>query len=209
MRLVRGRVTKHVTFGRPKVGPRPLFLFLEQIFRIQGRTDGMAAGERMGSKHVSEIVMDLVEPIATDRGLDLVDVEFQPHGRHSVLRLYLDRPGGISLDDLAEVSREVSDVLDTHDAVPGKYTLECSSPGINRRLRKPEDFVRFCGKSVRVRTSTPIAGSRNFAGLLLSASDDGIEIEDEARGRLEVPLRAIERAHYEHDFQADLRGGRS
>lgn len=169
----------------------------------------MAGGERMGSKHVSEIVMDLVEPIVIDRGLDLVDVEFQPHGRHSVLRLYLDRPGGISLDDLAEVSREVSDVLDVHDAVPGQYTLECSSPGINRRLRKPEDFVRFCGKSVRVRTSTPIAGSRNFAGLLLSASDDGIEIEDESRGRLAVPLRAIERAHYEHDFQDDLRGGRS
>lgn len=169
----------------------------------------MAGGERMGSKHVSDIVMDLVEPIASDRGLDLVDVEYQPHGRRSVLRLYLDRPGGISLDDLAEVSREVSDVLDAHDAVPGQYTLECSSPGINRRLRRPEDFARFCGKSVRVRTSTPVAGSRSFAGLLLSASDDGIEIEDESRGRLAVPLRAIERAYYEHDFQAELRGGRS
>lgn len=163
----------------------------------------------MGSKHVSEIVMDLVEPIASDRGLDLVDVEFQPHGRRSVLRLYLDRPGGVSLDDLAAMSREVSDVLDAHDTVPGQYTLECSSPGINRRLRKPEDFARFCGKSVRVRTSTPIAGSRNFAGLLLSASDDGIEIDDAAQGRLAVPLRSIERAHYEHDFQAELRSGRS
>ena len=163
----------------------------------------------MGSKHVSEIVMDLVEPIAVDRGLDLVDVEYQPHGRRSVLRLYLDRPGGIGLDDLAEVSREVSDVLDAHDAVPGQYTLECSSPGINRRLRKPEDFARFCGKSIRVRTSTPIGGSRNLAGLLLSANGDGIEIEDESRGRVSVPLRAIEHANYEHDFQAELRGGRS
>ena len=163
----------------------------------------------MGSKHVSEIVMDLVEPVAEEHGLELVDVEYQPHGRHSVLRLYLDRPGGISLDDLAEASREVSDVLDTHDVVPGQYTLECSSPGVNRRLRKPEDFARFRGKSVRVRTSTPIAGARNFAGLLLSASDDGIEIDDESRGRLSVPLRAIERANYEHDFLADLRGGRS
>ncbi|MBM4245139.1 MAG: ribosome maturation factor RimP [Deltaproteobacteria bacterium] len=169
----------------------------------------MPGGERMGIKHVSDIVMDLVEPIAVDRGLDLVDVEFQPHGRRSVLRLYLDRPGGIGLDDLAEVSREVSDVLDAHDVVPGQYTLECSSPGINRRLRKMQDFVRYCGKPVRVRTSTPIAGARTFAGLLVSADDDGIEIEDESRGRLSVPLRAIERANYEHDFRVELRDGRS
>jgi ribosome maturation factor RimP len=163
----------------------------------------------MSTKSVSDIVMDLIEPIAEERGLDLVDVEFQPGGRRSVLRLYLDRDGGVSLDDLADASREASDVLDAHDVVPGHYTLECSSPGINRRLRKPEDFARFCGKSIRVRTSTPIAGSRNFSGLLLSASSDGIEIEDESRGRLAVPLRSIERANYEHDFQAELRGGRS
>jgi len=163
----------------------------------------------MSTKHVCEIVMELVEPVAVERGLELVDVEFQAHGKRSVLRLYIDRPGGVSLDDLAAVSREVSDVLDAHDAVPGMYTLECSSPGINRRLRKPEDFARFCGKLVRVRTSTPIAGSRNFAGLLVAASGDGIEIDDTVRGRLAVPLRSIERAHYEHDFVAELRNGRS
>jgi ribosome maturation factor RimP len=169
----------------------------------------MAGGGCMGTKNVCDTVMDLVEPVAIERGLDLVDVEFQQHGRRSVLRLYLDREGGVSLDDLASVSREVSDVLDAHDVVPGQYTLECSSPGINRRLRKPDDFARFCGKSVRVRTSTPIAGSRNFAGLLVAASSEGIEIDDESHGRVEVPLRSIERAHYEHDFMAELRNRRS
>jgi ribosome maturation factor RimP len=159
--------------------------------------------------NVADMVTDLVEPIAEERGLDLVDVEFQPKGRRSVLRLYLDREGGVGLDDLAAFSREVSSVLDAHDAVPGQYTLECSSPGINRRLRKPDDFERFCGKSVRVRTTTPIAGSRNFVGRLVSTSRDGIEIDDEAQGRLTVPFRSIERAHYEHDFSAELRGGRS
>ncbi|HEY8515663.1 MAG TPA: ribosome maturation factor RimP [Candidatus Binatia bacterium] len=159
--------------------------------------------------NVADKVADLVEPIACERGLDLVDVEFQPKGRRSVLRVYLDRPGGISLDDLASFSREVSTLLDAHDAVPGSYTLECSSPGINRRLRKQVDFERFCGKSIRVRTTTPIAGSRNFFGRLLSASSEGIEIEDETQGRVKVPFRSIERAHYEHDFDAELRGGRS
>lgn len=163
----------------------------------------------MSTRHISEIVMDLVEPVAIERGLDLVDVEYQPKGRHSVLRLYLDREGGVSLDDLAEVSREVSDVLDAHDAVPGQYTLECSSPGVNRRLRKPDDFTRFCGKPVRIRTSTPIAGSRNFTGLLVASTGEAIEIEDASRGRVEVPLRSIEHAHYEHDFQAELRSRRS
>lgn len=163
----------------------------------------------MGTKSVCDTVTNLVEPVAIERGLELVDVEFQPGGRRSVLRLYVDRQGGISLDDLAQLSREVSDVLDAHDVVPGQYTLECSSPGVNRRLRKPEEFARFCGKSVRVRTSTPIAGSRNFAGPLVSASEDAIEIDDASHGRLAVPLRSIERAHYEHDFAADLRNGRS
>jgi ribosome maturation factor RimP len=163
----------------------------------------------MSTRHVCEIVSELVEPVAMERGLELVDVEFQSSGRRSVLRVYLDRPGGIGLDELAAASREVGDVLDAHDAVPGQYTLECSSPGINRRLRTAEDFARFCGKPVRVRTSTPIAGSRNFSGLLVTASGDAIEIDDVSRGRLEVPLRSIERAHYEHDFAAELRNGRS
>lgn len=163
----------------------------------------------MSTKQVCEIVIELVEPVAFERGLELVDVEFKSSGRRSVLRLYLDREGGVSLDDLAAASREVGDVLDAHDAVPGQYTLECSSPGVNRRLRTADDFARFRGKSVRVRTSTPIAGSRNFAGLLLAASGDAIEIDDVSHGRLEVPLRSIERANYEHDFAAELRNGRS
>jgi ribosome maturation factor RimP len=159
--------------------------------------------------NVADMVAELVDPIAEERGLELVDVEFQPHGRRSVLRLYLDRPGGVSLEDLAALSREVGDVLDAHDAVPGQYTLECSSPGVNRRLRKPEDFARYGGKTVRVRTTTPIAGSRNIVGRLVATSQSGIEIVDDVRGALHVPFRSIERAHYEHDFQADLRRGRS
>lgn len=160
-------------------------------------------------ENVADRVATLVDPIAEERGLELIDVEFQPHGRRSVLRLYLDRPGGVSLDDLAALSREVGDVLDAHDVVPGQYTLECSSPGINRRLRKPEDFARYRGKTVRVRTTTPIAGSRNFVGRLIATSESGIDLVDDARGAVHVPFRSIERAHYEHDFEADLRRGRS
>lgn len=151
----------------------------------------------------------LVEPVAEAHGLELVDVEFQPGGRRSILRLLLDRPGGITVDDLAAMSREVSDLLDAHDAVPGGYTLECSSPGVNRPLKSRQDFSRYCRKVVRIRTSAPIAGARNFTGELLAADDDGVEIDDRSHGRLTLPYGVIQKAHYEHDFAHDLRGERN
>jgi len=162
----------------------------------------------MAKSRVPETVAELVDPVARERGLELVDVEFRPLGRNSKLILYLDRPGGVGLDDLATFSREVSDLLDVHDAVPGTYTLECSSPGVNRPLRKPADFARFLGKLVKVRTTLPIDGSRNFSGRLAAASADAIEIEAGTHGRLTVPIGAIEKAHYEHDFSEDFHGGR-
>jgi ribosome maturation factor RimP len=162
----------------------------------------------MDRSKVSETVAKLVEPIAHERGLELIDVEFRPQGRRSVLRLYLDRDGGVNLDELSEMSGEVGDVLDAHDAVPGVYTLECSSPGINRPLRKSADFARFVGKQVRVRTHQPIDGARSFLGRLAASSATDIEIDDPARGHVVVPLHDIERANYEHDFAGELRSRR-
>jgi ribosome maturation factor RimP len=163
----------------------------------------------MGRNTVPEAVSRLVEPVAREHGLELVDVEFRPQGRRSVLRLILDRDGGVGLDDLSDVSREVSDLLDVHDVVPGVYVLECSSPGINRPLRCADDFARFVGKAVRVKTHVPIAGGRNFLGRLAAASPSAIEIEDPSHGLVTVPLGDIERANYEHDFAQEFRARRS
>lgn len=163
----------------------------------------------MARSSVEDNVTRLVEPLAQARGLELVDVEFRPAGRRSVLRVTLDREGGIGLDDLAEASREMSDLLDVHDAVPGIYTLECSSPGVNRPLRRAEDFARFVGEAVRVRTIAPIEGTRLFVGRLVAADDDRIEIEDASRGRVVVPLADVDRANYEHDFAAGRRPRRA
>ena len=138
---------------RPKAvsaeaGHVPAFFFREgdrgRIQRHHGRRrersgsadGGAGSGTTMARSSVIEDVTRLVEPVARERGLDLVDVEFLPSGRRSVLRFTLDREGGIGLDDLAEASREMSDVLDAHDVVPGAYVLECSSPGVNRPDRK-------------------------------------------------------------------------
>ena len=162
----------------------------------------------MRSEQVPQTVARLVEPVALAHGLELVDVQFAPAGGRSVLRLVLDRDGGITVDHLAALSREAGDVLDAADAVPTGYTLECSSPGVNRPLRKPADFARYCGKEVSLRTTTAIDGGRSFAGILLDAGDEGIEIDDRSRGRLSVPYGLIEKARYEHDFARDLRGER-
>lgn len=163
----------------------------------------------MVSEKVSESVSGLVEPVAAAHGLELVEVEFSPAGGKSILRLILDRDGGVTVDDLAKMSREVGDLLDAHDAIPSGYTLECSSPGVNRPLKKPADFARFCGKEVAVRTTTPIEGARRFTGLLVAAGDEGIEIDDRSHGRLSVPYGQIKKAHYEHDFAGDLRRERN
>jgi len=163
----------------------------------------------MSKNRVPEEVARLVDPVVRERGLELVEVEFRPLGRQSKLILYVDRSGGVGLDELATLSHEVSDVLDVHDAIPGSYTLECSSPGVNRPLRKAEDFARFLGKIVKVRTTSPIDGSRNFSGRLAAASSEAIEIDEPTHGRLVVPLGDIERANYEHDFSEDFHGGRS
>jgi ribosome maturation factor RimP len=158
---------------------------------------------------VQEAVATLAEPVAQAHGLELVDVEFLPSGRRSVLRVYLDGPEGVTLDELSSFSREFSDVLDVHDVVPGAYSLECSSPGVNRPLRKPQDFSRFIGKAVRVRTLTPIEGARTIAGRLAAVSEEAVEVEDARRGRLLVPFSAIDRANYEHDFSEAFHGNRA
>jgi ribosome maturation factor RimP len=160
------------------------------------------------SDQVPTAVAELARPVAEALGLELVDVEFAPGGGRNVLRLVLDREGGITVDHLAKVSREVSDLLDAHDTVPVEYTLECTSPGVNRSLKKPADFNRFCGKEVTLRTTTAIEGAKSFAGLLVSAGEGAIEIDDRSHGRLSVPYGLIDDAHYEHDFARDLRGER-
>ena len=163
----------------------------------------------MSNPRVRERVAELVAPVCAERGLELVDVEFQPAGRRSLLRLTLDRPGGITIDDLAGMSREVGDLLDAHDAVPGSYTLQCSSPGVNRPLKTPEDFARYCGKRIRVVTREPVAGASTFIGPLVATRPEGIEIEDGSHGRVEIAFEVIRRAAYEHDFTEDLRAARS
>ena len=127
-------------------------------------------------------VRDIVERVARDYGLEVVDVEFRGGGKARMLRITIDKPEGITHDDCSHVSNEVSTILDVEDAVPGaSYTLEVSSPGLDRRLSKPAEFERFQGSLVKVSTHETHDGNRHFEGRLERFAD----------GKLTLDLNAV------------------
>jgi ribosome maturation factor RimP len=155
----------------------------------------------MDRSAVTQRVWELAEPLALSRGLELVDVQYRPEAGRVVLRLLIDRPGGrVTLDELARMSRELGDVLDAHDAVPGRYQLECSSPGVNRPLLRAEHFRRAIGERIRLRARAPIGGRRQFHGTLESVDSDGVTLRDPDAGMVTVAFDAIEKANIDHDF---------
>jgi ribosome maturation factor RimP len=128
-------------------------------------------------------------------------VQYRPESGRVVLRLLIDRPeGGVTIDELARVSRELGDVLDAHDAVPGRYQLECSSPGVNRPLLREPHFRRALGQRVRVRTHDPVRDRRVFHGTLEAVTADGVTVHDPDVGSIALPFVAIEKANVEYDF---------
>ena len=154
----------------------------------------------MDSSAVTQRVWELAEPLALAAGLELVDVQYRPEGGRTVLRLLIDRPeGGVTLDELARMSREFGDVLDAHDPVPGRYHLECSSPGLNRPLVREPHFRRAIGQRVRVRSRELIGDRRQFRGTLEAVTADGVTVVDNGRATF-VPFAAIDKANVEYDF---------
>ena len=148
-------------------------------------------------------LQSLVEPVVTGQGYELVDVEFKNELGAWVLRIYIDKlgaEGGVGLDDCAQVSRELSAVLDVEDAIPGHYSLEVSSPGLNRPLKKEADFRRFVGKKAKIRTRHPVGESRrNFSGTLVSVAEGKVKI-DVGDQVCEVPVDDVEKANLVYEF---------
>lgn len=154
-------------------------------------------------------LMTFTEPILAEQGLELVDLELQREPRGQVFRVFVDREGGVDLDALSRLSRELSDSLDAREAVAGHYTLEVSSPGINRPLRTTAHFERVVGKRVRVRRSRPVDGVRNVLGRLERVDLTGVTIASEAGETVTIPIGEIDRANYVHEFSAEDFGASS
>lgn len=138
----------------------------------------------------------LLEPVVEGLGYELVGVEYHPSGRQGLLRVYIDHPDGIGVDDCARVSHQVSGVLDVEDPLPGEYLLEISSPGLDRPVFKPADFQRFAGERVRLRLRGLVDGRRKYRGRLLGLRGESVVIE-ESGAEVAVPLAEIDRANLE------------
>jgi ribosome maturation factor RimP len=133
-----------------------------------------------------------LEPVVSAADLELVDVEL----RSGVLLVTVDRTGGVDLQALTDANRAVSSVLDELDPIPGRYTLEVSSPGVERTLRTPAHFIKAVGETVTVKTRPQVPGDRRLRGELLAADEDGLElaVEGAADGRLRLAYSDIDRA---------------
>ena len=148
---------------------------------------------------IIEKVKGILAPIVADERLDLVDVEFKPAGKRWLLRDYIDRDGGVTIDDCTYVSRELSRHLDVEDIIAHPYTLEVSSPGLTRPLKKSEDFLRNKGKTCRIVTRETVAGKNEFIGEIGEATVDKVEIKEKI-GIFTIPICAIKKAHLEFEL---------
>ncbi|HET9599228.1 MAG TPA: ribosome maturation factor RimP [Anaeromyxobacteraceae bacterium] len=162
----------------------------------------------IASESIADRARRLLEPIIVREGFELVEVEWAREGPSWVLRLFVDRPGGVNVDHCQELSRTVETVLDVEDFIEPAYSLEVSSPGVNRPLRKPEHFERYAGERVHVKAFAPIEAPggprKNWTGTLRGFRDGAVEIEvDGVLHR--IPHDRIAKAHLEYDFEADLR----
>lgn len=147
----------------------------------------------------------LLEPVLVEAGYELVDLEYRKESGRWVLRLFIDSPGGITLDDCEAVSHQVSGCLDESDPIPHQYALEVSSPGLERTLRKDSDFHRFQGSKVSVRTFAPLEGRRNFHGEL-GGMEDGLVLINEDGNLWRIPRAAISRAKLVADWDGEDHG---
>jgi ribosome maturation factor RimP len=153
-----------------------------------------------------ERVRAIAERVAATSGLEVVEIELRGGGKSRMLRVFLDKPAGVTHEDCAQFSREFGAILDVEDAVPGSYVLEVSSPGLDRKLTRAADYERFAGSKVKLMTREPVNGNRNFEGRLESFRDGRLTLDlSEARGKkrpaaeapqkIDIDLRNVEKAN--------------
>jgi len=144
-------------------------------------------------------VSRLIEPVLDETDIELVDIEYVFERGRWVLRIYLDREGGITLDDCAQLSREIGNLIEVKDVLLREYVLEVSSPGLNRPLKKEKDFLRAIGNKVKVEMVTPVKGRRNFTGCLRDLKDGALYLEVENNVVL-LPLQDLKKANLVYEF---------
>jgi ribosome maturation factor RimP len=155
------------------------------------------------TQQIVETITHLVEPIVRDELLELVEVELHPTGGRWLLRIYIDKDGGVTISDCERVSREVERILDVEDIIDHPYTLEVSSPGLTRVLKKKSDFERYKGKRCRIITSSLLQSRNEFRGEIGKVTEEAVEIVAANEAKMDIhkiPFCAIKKAHLEFEL---------
>jgi len=161
----------------------------------------------MGQDSIAERVQELAERVAIDHGLELVHAEVAGPENKPIVRVFIDKPHGVTHDDCSDVSLHLGTILDVEDFIHASYTLEVSSPGLERGLYKPADYERFAGNDAKLKTRQPIEGQRNFRGRILGVDENDVLFEDRTNGRVRIPFDIITKANLEVDLSQELRRG--
>ena len=159
----------------------------------------------MVNKDTVTQITELAMPLLDSLGIELVELEYRKEGHGMVLRLYIDKPDGITLDDCADVSRELSEILDVEEVIHAHYNLEVSSPGLNRPLKKESDYIRYAGRLVKIKTFEVVADDagnkrKTFLGELLGLSDGVVSIKLTEGQSAAIPLDKIAKANLEFEM---------
>jgi ribosome maturation factor RimP len=150
---------------------------------------------------VVEKVQAIAERVAASEGIEIVDVQLLGGGAHRMLRLFIDKPAGVSHADCELISLQVGTILDVEDVIPGgRYTLEVSSPGVERKLTRPRDFERFVGQKIKVVLREPVEDRRHWAGTLTGFADGIITLEPGPEKTLQFPLDLLEKANLKFEW---------
>lgn len=150
-------------------------------------------------KQPPEHLVELIEPIVEGLGYECVGIEYNPHPKHGLLRIYIDREEGVLLDDCSKVSHHLSGVLDVEDPIQGNYQLEISSPGMDRPLFKIDQFTRFIGSQVKVNLFRPVDNRRKITGMILGVEGETIRIQ-EGEQVFDIPFQAMSKARLVPDY---------
>ncbi|MDC1122058.1 ribosome maturation factor RimP [Nitrospinaceae bacterium] len=148
----------------------------------------------MGKAPVTQSVTELIEPGLLADGLELVDVEFKKEGKNWILRIYIDREGGVTLADCQKISRLAGDLIEVEEVIEPVYTLEVSSPGLNRVLKKEKDFLKYSGKKIYVQCHAPMDGRKKFTGILTGFIDQSIHLKVDGQ-HYTIPLNLVAKAN--------------
>lgn len=154
----------------------------------------------MQNNEIVSKIERLIDPILIEKSFELVDLEYKSEGKGKIVRVFIDKQGGVNMDDCSVVSRELSILLDVHDIIPSSYNLEVSSPGLTRQLKKPADFGKNIGKKLRLKLTNPIKKQYVLRNVnLVDFVDSTINIEYEGNN-YDIPLSSIVKANLELDF---------